>query len=265
MTALPSAITTRRQLGTTAAFGLVASIIGLALFASATPSPLYGLYQQEWHFSTPVLTLVYAVYCFGVLGALLLVGRISDDVGRRPVLLIALGGLFGAGVLFTVANSVGWLFAARAVQGITTGVVSAAGIGAGAFVSSILVQYGPDQMVTPFIVLLALIAIALAGTMALPEPVAHTSRPRLTPQRPRVPSSIRRPFILSGLGVLSSWSVGGIYLSLGPVLAADLMNTTNHLAGGAAVLAVAGPGAPSPYPWKGVHAPGGGGDWSRGA
>jgi MFS family permease len=281
MTALPSALTTRRQLGTTAAFGLVASIIGLALFASATPSPLYGLYQQEWHFSTPVLTLVYAVYCFGVLGALLLVGRISDDVGRRPVLLIALGGLFGAGVLFTVANSVGWLFAARAVQGITTGValgaagaalldlhprgdgahaglingvVSAAGIGAGAFVSSILVQYGPDQMVTPFIVLLALIAIALAGTLALPEPVARVSRPRLTPQRPRVPSSIRRPFILSGLGVLSSWSVGGLYLSLGPVLAAELMNTTNHLAGGAAVLAVAVPGALSQYLWKGLDA-----------
>src|ERR671935_1984689 len=213
MTALPSAITTRRQLGTTAAFGLVASIIGLALFASATPSPLYGLYQQEWHFSTPVLTLVYAVYCFGVLGALLLVGRISDDVGRRPVLAVALAGLLAAGALFTVASSVGWLFAARALQGITTGValgaagaalldlhprgdgsrvglvngvVSAVGIGAGAFVSSILVQYAPDQMVTPFLALLALIVVAMAGTLVLPEPVASTKRLRLQVQRPRV-------------------------------------------------------------------------------
>ena len=85
----------------------MASIIGLALFASATPSPLYGIYQQEWHFSTPVLTLVYAVYCFGVLTALLLIGRISDEVGRRPVLTLSLIGLIGAGVLFAVADSVG--------------------------------------------------------------------------------------------------------------------------------------------------------------
>ena len=97
----------------------MASIIGLALFASATPSPLYGIYQQEWHFSTPVLTLVYAVYCFGVLTALLLIGRISDEVGRRPVLRLSLVGLFGAGVLFAVAHSVGMLFAARALQGLT--------------------------------------------------------------------------------------------------------------------------------------------------
>lgn len=280
MTALPIAIR-QRQLSTTAGFALVASIIGLALFASATPSPLYGLYQQEWHFSTPVLTLVYAVYSFGVLGALLLVGRISDDVGRRPVLAVALAGLLAAGVLFTVANSVGWLFAARALQGVTTGValgaagaalldlhprgdgshaglingvVSAGGIGAGALVSSILVQYAPDRTVTPFIVLMALVAITLVGALALPEPVAQRSRPRLQPQRPRVPASIRRPFILSSLGVLASWSVGGLYLSLGPALASQLMHTTNHLAGGASVLAIAVPGALSQLLWQGLPA-----------
>src|SRR5215813_7092498 len=95
----------RRQLPPTPAFLLVAFIIGLALFASATPTPLYGLYQAEWHFSTPVLTLIYAVYAFGVLTALLLVGRISDDLGRRPVLVLALAGLALSAVLFTLADS----------------------------------------------------------------------------------------------------------------------------------------------------------------
>ncbi len=268
------------KLSKTPAFALVAAIIGLALFASATPSPLYGLYQQEWHFSTPVLTLIYAVYCFGVLAALLLVGRISDDLGRRPVLLASLIGLLGAAVLFALARSVGWLFAARALQGLTTGaalgaagaalldlhprqdgqhaglvngVVSASGIGAGALVSSLLVEYAPDRLVTPFIVLSALVALALAATLALPEPVARESRVRFKPQRPRVPAAIRAPFVLSGLGVLASWSIGGLYLALGPALASELLQTHSHLAGGAAVLALAVPGALSQVVWHGLE------------
>src|SRR4051794_35232978 len=81
------------------AFALVAAIIGLALFASGTPSPLYGTYRALWGFSPVVLTLVYATYAFGVLAALVLAGRISDEAGRRPVLLVALTALMGATVL----------------------------------------------------------------------------------------------------------------------------------------------------------------------
>ena len=192
---LHTALAARRQLSSGMAFALVASIIWLALFASATPSPLYGVYQDEWNFSTPVLTLVYAIYAFGVLAALLLVGRISDDVGRKPVLAGALVGLIAAAVLFIVAHSVGVLFAARGLQGVTTGValgaagaalldlhprsddqhaglingvVSALGIGVGGIVASVLVEFAPDPMVTPFLVLIALLAIALAGTLAMP-------------------------------------------------------------------------------------------------
>ena len=73
------------------AYALVASVVGLALFASVTPSPLYGTYRELWGFSPLVLTLVYATYAFGVLATLILAGRLSDEVGRRPVLLVALG------------------------------------------------------------------------------------------------------------------------------------------------------------------------------
>lgn len=272
---------TRPQLGATAAFALVASIIGLALFASGMPSPLYGLYQAQWHFSTPVLTLIYAVYAFGVLAALLLVGRISDDIGRRPVLAGALVGLIAATVLFALADSVAWLFAARAVQGLTTGtalgaagaalldlhprrdgqhagtvngVVSAAGIGGGAIVAAVLVQYAPDPLVTPFLVLLVLLAVALAGTLALPEPVARAGRARVRPSLPRVPTAIRRPFAVSGLGVLSAWSLAGLYLALGPALAAHLMHTGNRLAGGGAILAMSVTAALAQIRWHRLEA-----------
>src|SRR4051812_23744748 len=113
----------RRTLSPRIAYAHVAAVIGLALFASSTPSPLYGTYRVLWGFSPVVLTLVYATYAVGVLAALLLAGRLSDEVGRRPVLLVALAALMGASVLFMSAGSVGWLFAARAVQGLATGLV----------------------------------------------------------------------------------------------------------------------------------------------
>src|SRR5436190_13485107 len=121
MASIAAPATPRRTLSPRLSFLLVAAVIGLALFASGTPSPLYGTYRELWGFSPLVLTLVYATYAFGVLAALLLAGRVSDDVGRRPVLLAALGTLTGATVLFMLADSVVWLFVARGVQGLATG------------------------------------------------------------------------------------------------------------------------------------------------
>jgi len=107
----------RRTLPARAAYGLAAAVIGLGLFASVTPSPLYHAYSALWHFSPLTLTLIYATYAFGVLATLLLAGRVSDEVGRRPVLLVALGGLMATTVLFMLADSVAWLFVARGLQG----------------------------------------------------------------------------------------------------------------------------------------------------
>src|SRR4051795_1785871 len=269
------------------AFGLVAAIIGLALFASGTPSPLYGTYRELWGFSSLVLTLVYATYAFGVLAALVLAGRISDEVGRRPVLLVALTTLMGATVLFMLADSVVWLFVARGVQGLATGlalgaasaalidlhpraapsgvgltngVVSAGGMGLGVLVSATFVELLPAPRVLPYVALFVLFAIALAGVARMPEPVLDRSHPRLTPQRPGVPASVRRPFLLAALAVFSSWSVGGLFLSLGPQLSADLFHTTNHLVAGVGVFALAGSAAVAQValgrtpPWAGAAA-----------
>ncbi len=159
------------QLGDWSAFAVVAGVVLLALFASATPSPLYADYAARWHFSTPMLTVVFAAYAFGALTALLLVGRLSDDLGRRPLLAAGLAVLLGAMLLFALARSVEWLLAGRLVQGLATGTIlsaagaallelepcrdtgraglvngvsAALGIGTGALVSSLLVQDAPD-------------------------------------------------------------------------------------------------------------------------
>jgi MFS family permease len=284
-TPTPFAPPRRPGLSPRIAFGLVAGIIGLALFASGTPSPLYGTYRELWGFSPVVLTLVYATYAFGVLAALVVAGRVSDEVGRRPVLIVALTALMGATVLFMVADSVVWLFVARGVQGVATGlalgaasaalldlhprrdpagvglangVVSAAGMGLGVLVSATFVELLPAPRVLPYVALFVLFAIALAGVARMPEPVAERRRPRLTPQWPRVPATVRRPFLLAALAVVSSWSVGGLFLSLGPQLSAQLFHTPDHLVVGLSVFALAGSGAAAQLlfgrtaPWAGA-------------
>jgi len=246
----------RRTLPSSAAYWLAAGVIGLGLFASLTPSPLYRSYSVLWHFSPLTLTLIYATYAFGVLAALLLAGGISDNVGRRPVLLVALGGLMASTTLFLLADSSTWLFVARGLQGLATGLAlsaasaalldlhprrdpvgvsltngasAAAGLGLGILVSSSLVQIGWEPRLLPYLVLLALIAIAFVGAYLMPEPVANRSRLRLTVERPHVPASVRRPFVLAALAALSSWSIGALFFSLGPQLAGHLFGTTNAI------------------------------------
>ena len=260
----------RRTLSPRLAYALVAAVIGLALFASSTPSPLYATYRELWGFSPVVLTLIYATYAFGVLLALLLAGRVSDEWGRRPVLLVALGALLVTSVAFMLASSVAWLFVARGLQGIATGlalgaasaamldlhprrdpsavglangVLSAGGIGLGMLASATLVELAPAPRVLPYVLLFLLFAIAFAGTLALPEPVEERTRPRLTPQRPSVPVPVRRAFLLAALAVISSWSIGGLFFSLGPQLSAGLFDSTDHLVTALGVFLLAGAGS----------------------
>jgi MFS family permease len=281
----PRPDTTRRTLPEPLAYALVASVVGLALFASVTPSPLYGIYRELWGFSPLVLTLVYATYAFGVLTTLTLAGRISDEVGRRPVLLAALGTLMVTTVVFMSAGAVGWLFVARGLQGLATGlalgaasaamldlhprrdpaavglangVLSAGGIGLGMLATSMLIELLPAPRVLPYVLLLALFAVAFAGALLMPEPVAQRSRPRLAPQRPSVPPPARRAFLLAALAVISSWSIGGLFFSLGPQLSGVLFDSGDHVVAGIGVFVLAGAGSAAQLlfgrtpPWLGA-------------
>jgi MFS family permease len=269
------------------AYAHAAAVIGLCLFASVVPSPLYHSYAVQWGFSPLTLTLIFATYAFGVLAALLLVGRVSDQVGRRPVLLVALAILMISAVLYIVADGTPWLFVARGVQGLATGaaistasaalldlhvrrdpvsvglmngVASATGLGLGSLISSALVQAGTAPRTLPYVVVLVLFAVALAGAYWMPEPVLERTRFRLTPQRPGVPAGIRHAFLLAGLAVLSSWSIAGLFFSIGAQLSDQLFSTTNVMLGAIAGVLLGLGGALSQLlfhrtaPWLGASA-----------
>jgi MFS family permease len=253
---------------------VAAFVIGLGLFASTTPSPLYRTYSVLWHFSPLTLTLIYATYAFGVLASLLLLGGVSDDVGRRPVLLAALALLMGSTVLFMLASSAAWLFVARGLQGLATGaaisaasaalldlhprrdaagvgltnaLAAAAGLGLGILVSSTIVEIGWEPRVLPYAVLFALFAVAFAGVFFMPEPVQERSRFQLRFERPSVPAVVRRPFLLASLAVISSWSIGALFFSLGPQLGAQLFDTTNTVEQGSGIVVLAASAALAQY------------------
>src|SRR5579871_1535017 len=110
----------RRLSGRPAVFVLASLIVAL-LASSAAPTPLYALYQAQWHFTPITTTVVFGVYAMAVLAALLTLGKLSDHVGRRPVLLTAIAVHAGSLVIFATATGVPELLAARVVQGLSTG------------------------------------------------------------------------------------------------------------------------------------------------
>jgi MFS family permease len=269
-------------LGRGGAFWSLAVILGLLLFASSAPSPLYVVYQAEWGFSAITLTSVFAVYAVGLLAALVVAGSVSDHAGRRPTLLIALAIEIAGMLLFAEAQSVAWLFAARTLQGVATGIamgaISAAlldlqpassprlgallgvaapltGLAAGALGAGLLVQHGPDPTRLVYWLLLGAFAVAIFVAAAIPEtvrrdgPWLHALRPSIA-----VPASLRVAFVATIPCLMASWALGGLVLSLGPSLTASVLGNTSHLAGGLPIFIMAGVSALASVWLRDAHA-----------
>jgi MFS family permease len=105
----------------------IAAFVAVMFMSSTLITPLYGLYRGAFHFSEITLTLVYAVYVVGNLAALLFLGRLSDEIGRRRVALPALG-LAGVGTLFFLfATNTAFLYWGRILSGLAIGLASGTG------------------------------------------------------------------------------------------------------------------------------------------
>jgi hypothetical protein len=244
-------------------------VLLLFLAASAAPTPLYSVYQARWRFSATTLTAVFAVYVLFLLTTVLILGSLSDHVGRRPVILTALAADTAACILFLLAHGVGALFAARALQGVAVGLAASAlgaalldlrpagslaplvtsnagtvGLALGALGTSVLVQYGPVPTSLVWWLLLGAFLAAILLMAATPEP--GTVRPgALAALRPdiSVPRSARGTFARAAPCLVAVWALGGFYLSLGPSLAAQLSGSRNLLWGGLITFLLTGLGA----------------------
>jgi predicted MFS family arabinose efflux permease len=266
---LPSFVPFRR-LHRAAAFWWVAVLLVLMLAASGVPSPLYRVYQEEFGFSSGVLTTIFGIYALALLLSLLVVGALSDHVGRRPVLVAAFLLEAIAMALFLVSDGVDWLLAARVVQGLATGALTSTlgaslldlqnrerplgafinsaspglGLSLGAVGAGLLVQLVPSPTDWVFGVLTVVFVLASVGTMVwLPETSSRLPG-ALASLRPQVhiPPAHRRPFAVALPVLIANWAVGGLYASLGPSLLVDVFGVGNHLVGGLLIFALNGTG-----------------------
>jgi predicted MFS family arabinose efflux permease len=235
---------------------LLASIIVSLLAASSAPTPLYATYQGLWHFTPITTTVVFGVYALTVLCALLVLGRLSDHVGRRPVLLAALAVQVVSLVLFTTADGVTGLLVARIVQGLSTGAALGAigaglldidrtrgtlanaaspgtGTGTGAILSALAVRYLPAPTHLVYLVLIGVILVQAAGVAlmretATPAPGALASlRPKIT-----LPRTVRAHVLTAAPVVFAVWALAALYGALGPALVQALTGSADAVLGG---------------------------------
>lgn len=241
-------------------FAVTGILIALFPAASSAPSPLYVVYQHEWGFSSATLTVIFAIYVLGLLAALLVVGRLSDHIGRRPVLLAAIALEIVSMGIFLVAGDTLVLCLARLVQGIATGtaisvlgaglvdlapagakqragtinsIAPSVGLALGALGCGALVQYGPAP--THFVYAILLVALVIAGlaVVLMPETVDRRAGAllSLTPKA-HLPGHMRSRLLAIIPVLLAGWALGGLYFSLGPSIAVGVFGLDNHLIGG---------------------------------
>ncbi len=237
------------------------------LAASTAPTPLYHLYQDQLHFSAAILTLIFAVYAFSLLAALLTVGSLSDHLGRKPVIFTAVLLNALAMLLFIYADSVAWLISARVLQGFATGMATAVlsatlldtdrqqgplinsvapllGMALGGLGCGLLAEFAPAPLQLTYWLLLALFVLQGMYVWRLPESVSRQGG-ALASLRPTLHVPVQARSTLWRVLPLNTatWALGGFYASLAPSLVRTATGSTSNLIGGATVAALTVTGA----------------------
>jgi MFS family permease len=235
------------------------AVVGLgALYVGSTlPTPLYPLYREEFGFSELLVSAIYASYVIGNLTVLFVLGRISDQLGRRPITLAAFAILFVSAICFLLARGTAWLFIARILNGLAAGLGAGAltawireldshndkghaavlasagnlaGLSVGALAAGLLAEYGPWPLRTPYVIYLVALLAVIGLICFAPEGVKRVVRdPGRLSLRPRigVPRKLRLAFIAPAAMAFSTFALGGFYAALTPGLLSQRLEQHN--------------------------------------
>lgn len=247
-------------------FWLIGYTLLILMAGTNIPSPLYSIYQQQFSFSSGILTLIFSIYALVLIPSLLIFGQLSDQIGRKKVLFVGLLIAAVGSAIFAFEDSLTWLFIARGLQGLSAGmmtgtatatllelrphhrktaslVATIATAGGGAFgpiLGGILAQYGPFPLVLPYIVHLILLIPGFIITLVMNETVKKGANRHWRLQRPSVPSSILEPFMIGSITAFAAWSITALFMSLVPSYVSSLMGIHNLAITGGLVFLVLG-------------------------
>ena len=223
----------RRAVPREIAFWLIAYVFAAVILGTVVPTPLYAIYQRQWHFSAGILTLIFAVYAVAVLATLLLAGRTSDQAGRRPVMAAALGFSAASAVLFIFVSSPGWLYPARVLSGVSAGLM----IGTATAALTEMVRESATRRASLVAASVSTGAAALGPLMAglfaqyLPQPTVLVFEVFLTGLA--IPADGRREFIGAGAAAFAAYTLNGLFASLVPGFTTAILHHPNYAVAGA--------------------------------
>ncbi|MFJ9605110.1 MFS transporter [Kitasatospora sp. NPDC101176] len=229
---------------------------------TTVPTPLYPLYQHALGFTPLTVTVIFAVYAAGVVAGLVALGRLSDEIGRRPVLALGLLLAASAAGLFEAADSLPWLLAARVLSGLAAALVTGAataalldlapperrlraqtvalaanmgGLAGGTLLAGLLAEWAGSPLRLPWTVMLVLTGVALTGLLAVPETVTAPVgfRPRLQPLR--VPAAVRPAFRRAAVAGGSGFAVLGVLTAVSGLFLATVLGLHDHALAGLVV------------------------------
>jgi MFS family permease len=255
----------RGRLGRRAGFGVATYAFAATMLGTTLPTPLYALYTKQYGFSELTITVIFATYAAGVIAALLGLGRVSDVVGRRPVLLLGLTMSALSAVVFLVAQGLAPLLVGRLLSGLSAGiftgtatatlvdlagdqargratlvaaVANIGGLGCGPLLAGILAQLAPLPLRLSFWVDLGLLVPAFVGVLLMPEPVHPQRGQKLRLQALSVPRETRAAFIPAALAGFAGFAVMGLSTAVSPAFLGQVLSIRSDVIVGAVVFGV---------------------------
>jgi MFS family permease len=262
------------------AYWLVFYAMTVIVATGTVPVGMYPTYAVEFHLSPAAITLLASATMFGVAVAVPFLGGISDAIGRRPVLLPALGLAALSLVGYVFANGFWLLLAARIVSGFAVGVftgaatatladlephgdtrraathastTSVAGFAIGPIVGGVFVQYGPWPLRFVFVVCLVLLVPAFAGIALMRETMTERRPWAWWPPKVSLPPrSTRRLFGLASLIALCAFMTASFFQALGPTIVVRELGVSNRLVAAVAVVCFLGTSAVAQLQFRAV-------------
>lgn len=239
---------------------LVAGAFAVTMLGTTLPTPLYSLYQDRWGFSTLTSTVIFGVYALGVIAALLLLGRSSDVIGRKPMLLLGFTCAATSDLVFLVAHDVNLLLLGRLLSGVSAGiftgtataamidlapaaarrratlaatVANMGGLALGPLVAGLIAGHAPEPLLLPYAAHLGLVALAVIGLGFVPETVAASGHRPVQPPRLGVPSEVAGIFVRIALPGFVGFGVLGLFAAIAPTFLRQLLQLSGPVLGGA--------------------------------